>query len=138
MLCTSDASSMQCISCGLSSPFATPTWLKGVAIARRGVTTVPPPMPSSPEATPAVAPVTPNTMLVVHDISFSPATAVLYMCDRSKGLSAPDGAWLGGGGPGGVGCCSKVKVGCRFWNKTDCNHHCANTFCCSGCYVMFC
>ena len=43
---------------------------------------------------------------------------------------------MGGWGSRGVGCCSVVKEVCRFWNKTDCNHHCDSTFCCSGCCVL--
>lgn len=38
-------------------------------MASRGVTIVPPPIPSSPDATPAAAPVVPSMKAVGHDIS---------------------------------------------------------------------
>ena len=58
------------------------TWLKGVRMASRGVTTVPPPIPSRPEATPAVAPVMPKRIVVVHDMCFKPETADWLSWDR--------------------------------------------------------
>lgn len=44
-------------------------------MASRGVTIVPPPIPSSPEATPAAAPVPPSMKAVGHDIALQLALA---------------------------------------------------------------
>ena len=73
-------------------------------------------MPSSPEATPAVAPVIPNMIVVVQDIALRPAVAEDTIC----------GKLMAAGGSGGLvsvvsgrGCFGAKEV-CRSWNRKDC------------------
>ena len=57
-------------------------------MASRGVTIVPPPIPSSPEATPAAAPVPPSMNAVGHDISFQLALADCVKLDSDTAVGA--------------------------------------------------
>ena len=53
-------------------------------------------MPSSPEATPAVAPVTPRMSLVLHDMSLMPETADESISDKPEAADVSTGALSGG------------------------------------------
>ncbi len=85
-------------------------------MASRGVTTVPPPIPSRPEATPAVAPVTLRRIVVIHDMSFKPETADWLSWDKLIPADFSDGARLSEGEV----IFSDVTDAALFWNRNDC------------------
>ncbi len=85
-------------------------------MASRGVTTVPPPIPSRPEATPAVAPVTPRRIVVVHDMSFKPDTADWLSWDRLT----PAGVLGGALSSEGEIVFSVVTDAVLVWSRNDC------------------
>ena len=85
-------------------------------MASRGVTTVPPPIPSRPEATPAVAPVMPRRIVVVHGMSLKPETADWVRWDRLTLAGLSGGTLLTEAEVG----FSDVTDAVLFWNRNDC------------------
>lgn len=119
-------------------------------MASRGVTIVPPPMPRSPDATPAAAPVAPSMKAVGHDIFVQLASAdcqrldalTASECPLSVGASADAAAEFGCSTAAVEAVCTGVELfgfwlraadglwsvvaaatGCRLWNRTDCTSH---------------